>query len=175
MNIPLEVVPLTRAYWDRVASKTIAEIKAGRTPNPDILCNSQIKFGAFIEFLERQKISFDRIASGHYARIERTADSNKNDKVTVDLQMSADRLKDQTYFLAQLNQRQLSRCMFPLGVRPIRFDSERTLCAAGSLTKKEVRELAHVAKLPTCRRKDSQGICFLGKVRFSAFVQRHLG
>ena len=127
MNIPLEVVPLTRAYWDRVASKTIAEIKAGRTPNPDMHCNSQIKFGAFIEFLERQKISFDRIASGHYARIDRIGESNEDAAEEVYLQMSADPVKDQTYFLAQLNRKQLSRCMFPLGELSIPSDGEWTL------------------------------------------------
>eukprot|EP00210_Caulerpa_lentillifera_P001781 g1711.t1 len=157
LGVPLKVVPLTAEYWERVAAHTIAEIKTGRTPNPDMLCNSRIKFGAFLEFLESTKLKFDRIASGHYAKLDRQEDASGN--VCVELRLSKDRTKDQTYFLAQLNSQQLAKCIFPLG----------------DLLKSEVRQLATIAGLPTMQRKDSQGICFLGKVKFNDFVERHLG
>lgn len=104
----MEVVPLTETYWQRVALEAISQIKSGDTPNPDILCNSRIKFGAFVEFLDRQHRRFDRIASGHYARLTRSKD-------TIQLKTSPDAVKDQTYFLSQLNHQQLSKCLFPLG------------------------------------------------------------
>lgn len=155
-GVELHVVPLTDEYWDRVVAHSIAEIKAGRTPNPDILCNSRVKFGAFYEYLaSHQDHKFDRIASGHYARIIRGDDPDE----PVRLALAPDAVKDQTYFLAHLTQAQLSRVMFPLG----------------SLNKVEVRALAKAAGLPNQARQDSQGICFLGKVKFSEFVEQHLG
>lgn len=149
INVPLEVVPLQRAYWDRVVTYTINEIKAGRTPNPDLLCNEQIKFGAFYEAIGDR---FDIIATGHYARVEERDD-------LYHLMCSPDSIKDQTYFLALLTQQQLSRALFPIG----------------HLIKSEVRALAQKFNVPNKGRKDSQGICFLGKLKFSEFIKYHVG
>jgi tRNA U34 2-thiouridine synthase MnmA/TrmU len=109
--VELHVVHLTDEYWKLVVSHSISEIQAGQTPNPDILCNSRIKFGAFLQNVEDAQ--FDRIASGHYARVERAAING--DFVGARLLLSADQVKDQTYFLSHLTQAQLSRLMFPLG------------------------------------------------------------
>jgi tRNA-5-taurinomethyluridine 2-sulfurtransferase len=123
---------MTNAYWERVVSSSVNEIRAGRTPNPDMLCNSQVKFGAFFEYLEQLEngtlpadshpsheppIKFDRVASGHYARVvRRKADGSASDASEVaHLTLTPDAIKDQTYFLAHLTQSQLSRAMFPLG------------------------------------------------------------
>jgi tRNA-specific 2-thiouridylase len=148
-NIPLETINMQTEYWDSVVSYTIAEIKEGRTPNPDMFCNRLIKFGEFINKIEN---SFEKVASGHYARVE-----NLNDKFL--LKTSPDAIKDQTYFLAYLTHEQLSRALFPIG----------------SFEKKQIRELAHKYNLPNMSRKDSQGICFLGKIKFSDFIKHHLG
>ena len=148
-SIPLETINMQTEYWDSVVSYTIAEIKDGRTPNPDMFCNRLIKFGQFINKIEN---SFEKVASGHYARIE-----NINDKFI--LKTSPDSIKDQTYFLAYLTQQQLNRALFPIG----------------SYKKKQIRELAHKYDLPNMSRKDSQGICFLGKIKFSDFIKHHLG
>jgi tRNA methyl transferase len=262
-------VPLTEQYWQRVIGHCVHEIRCGRTPNPDVLCNSRVKFGAFYEHLEQSHDgTFDRITSGHYARVERApfdaaqsslgsaqdgvahvppapdgpaavrsteanladlqhrvraasaaaaaaspADSeersaqlspsgsavwgaagqfpdqarshpatpahalqdaprsrserdasksaatdahrNNTADAEVRLRVTPDAVKDQTYFLAQLSQRQLSRALFPLG----------------HFTKQKVRETAELIGLPTKSRKDSQGLCFLGKVKFSEFIK----
>ena len=149
LGVPLEVVSLQRDYWSLVVSYVIDQIRKGRTPNPDMLCNSTIKFGRFLDMFGNQ---FDFIASGHYAKIERVADQTF-------LKTSADRVKDQTYFLASLNRTQLKKCLFPLGDR----------------TKAQVRDYAHAQKLSNAKRKDSQGICFLGKIKFSDFIKHHFG
>lgn len=152
-NVPLTVVPFQKEYWERVVSYTIAEVKAGRTPNPDVLCNSQIKFGAFYEYISSQeKFYFDRIATGHYAQIE------EQDGQTF-LKMSPDPIKDQTYFLSQLSQEQVAKAIFPIG----------------HLQKEDVRKLAEKYALPNALRKDSQGICFLGQIAFDKFLEFHLG
>ncbi len=148
LNVPLEVLPLQNEYWDTVVTYTLTEIKEGRTPNPDIFCNSLIKFGQFYSKIDK---SFEKVASGHYARVE------ANGKFA--LKRSPDPVKDQTYFLAYLTQKQLSRALFPLG----RFN------------KSEVRELAEKSDLPNKARKDSQGICFLGQIKFAEFIKHHLG
>ena len=155
-GVELEVVPLTKEYWDRVVSYSIDEIKAGCTPNPDIMCNSKIKFGAFVDHLEASYPAgeWDRIASGHYARVDRESRPGE-----ATLCMSQDSKKDQTYFLASLRPDQVARCMFPIGCFP----------------KDEVRALASAFALPNRDRKDSQGICFLGKVNFDEFIEKHLG
>lgn len=149
VNVPLEVIPLQTEYWDNVVSYTISEIKEGRTPNPDIFCNSLIKFG---EFYDKINSSFEKVASGHYAQV-----------VPVDkgflLKTSPDPIKDQTYFLAYLTQKQLSRALFPIG----------------KFRKSEIRKLAENYKLPTMARRDSQGICFLGQIKFKEFIKHHLG
>lgn len=180
LGVPLEVVPLQKEYWARVVASAIAEVKKGRTPNPDIWCNSRVKFGAFYEFIGDE---YERIATGHYARIcevkERLVDSRcplplnrgralvarsimkkeENATKTVVLKKSPDKVKDQTYFLAHLKQEQLQRAMFPIG----------------KYAKAEVRELARKFNLPTKDRKDSQGICFLGKIKYRDFIREHLG
>lgn len=148
-GVPLQVVSLQKEYWERVVSYTIAEVKAGRTPNPDVLCNQQIKFGLFFDHIDA---SYEKVASGHYARVEKIED-------TFHLMRSPDAVKDQTYFLAYLNQKQLSRASFPIG----------------HLTKPQVRELARSYGLVNQDRKDSQGICFLGKIKFSDFIKQFLG
>ncbi|XP_002987902.2 uncharacterized protein LOC9663288 [Selaginella moellendorffii] len=155
VGVKLEIVHLTDVYWNKVVSKCITEVRAGRTPNPDIMCNTVVKFGAFLDHIDRTK--FDRVASGHYARVERYVDEQGT--IRARLMLSKDEVKDQTYFLSQLSQEQLGFLMFPLG----------------SLAKPEVRQLAHSLNLPNKDRKDSQGICFLGKVKFSDFISRHLG
>ena len=207
LGVTLKVVPLTNAYWDLVVTHSIDEIAKGRTPNPDVLCNSRVKFGAFREFLATEfPGEFDRVASGHYAAMDRStvADSDTSTVASVDastddrtvaststvtststdartyasvdtstsglenptrqtrtrkLVLSGDPRKDQTYFLAHLSQKQLRDLTFPIG----------------GLPKHKLREVAHAANLPNADRPDSQGICFLGKVKFSEFVAEHLG
>lgn len=149
LEVPLEIISMQQAYHDRVVSYMISEIKAGRTPNPDVLCNQFIKFGAFYDAIDA---SFEYVATGHYAQIEHTSDLSI-------LKKGNDPIKDQTYFLANLSQVQLRRALFPIGHLP----------------KHEVRVLAEQFNLPTAKRKDSQGICFLGKFNFAEFVQAHLG
>lgn len=148
-GVPLEVISLQKEYWDEVVTYTIAEVKAGRTPNPDILCNQRIKFGAFLRYMPAH---FDKVASGHYAQVQ------EKDGVYY-LKQSPDRIKDQTYFLSHLSQEQLSRTLFPIG----------------HLTKTEVRAYAEQFNLANKERKDSQGICFLGKLKFADFIRHHLG
>jgi tRNA-specific 2-thiouridylase len=148
-DVPLEVVPLQRAYHEHVIGATIAELEAGRTPSPDVLCNRLIKFGAFVDHVGT---SCDLVASGHHARVDHAASPSR-------LLKGADPVKDQTYFLSQLTQDQLRRSLFPIG----------------HLSKTEVRSEAHRLGLPNAGRPDSQGICFLGRVPYDAFVENHLG
>jgi tRNA-specific 2-thiouridylase len=149
LDVLLHVISLQKEYWQEVVGYTIAEIKVGRTPNPDILCNQRIKFAAFLNKIDN---SFEKIATGHYAQV------NMIDGKAV-LRMAPDAIKDQTYFLSHLSQEQLQRALFPIG----------------HLTKAEVRALAAQFDLPTKNRKDSQGICFLGKLDFADFLSHHLG
>ncbi len=148
-GVDLQVVPLQEQYYQKVVEHTIAELKSGRTPSPDILCNQRIKFGEFMNSIDA---GFDKIVSGHYAQIER-----KDDRYF--LKRSPDPVKDQTYFLSYLSQRQLARAWFPIG----------------GLHKTQVRQLAEKFDLPNKSRKDSQGICFLGKIKYPEFVKFHLG
>ena len=155
-RIPLEVISLQTEYWDSVVSYTIEEIREGRTPNPDIFCNSLIKFG---QFYDRIDSSFEKVASGHYARVvQRTPFGEKNNG-KYELKKSPDLVKDQTYFLAYLTQKQIARAVFPIG----------------DFNKKQIRELASQHDLPNKRRRDSQGICFLGQIKFNDFIKHHLG
>jgi len=149
IGVPLEVISLQKEYCKEIVNYTISEVKAGRTPNPDILCNSKVKFGVFFNSIDTD---YQKIATGHYAQID-----FKNGKFN--LVTSPDLIKDQTYFLAHLSQNQLSKALFPIG----------------HLSKKEVRLLAHTFDLPNKNRKDSQGICFLGKIKFKEFIKHHLG
>ena len=148
-NLPLKVVSLHEEYWDNVMAYTLRTVKEGLTPHPDMMCNKLIKFGFFEE---RWGKDFDKTATGHYASI-REIDGKYY------LATAADPVKDQTDFLAQISYEQLSHLLFPLG----------------DLPKKEVRRLAAEASLPNASRKDSQGICFLGKINYNDFLERHLG
>ncbi len=159
LNVELVIVPLQKEYHERVVSYTIQAVKEGRTPNPDVLCNSLVKFGAFFEVLGSE---YDKVATGHYAHVyeELVFDgTTKTNKSVFYLALTPDPIKDQTYFLAQLNQAQLSRVVFPLG----KFE------------KKEVRALAERFELANKDRKDSQGLCFLGKIKFRDFIKEHVG
>ncbi len=149
LGVPLEVVSLQTEYQDRIVQYVLQELKKGRTPSPDVLCNQQIKFGCFFEKLDS---SFDKVVTGHYAGIEEAEGEYY-------LKRGLDRVKDQTYFLYALSQAQLARLWFPIG----------------HLSKDEVRERARELALPNQSRKDSQGICFLGNIRYSEFVRYHLG
>ncbi|MDR1847222.1 MAG: tRNA 2-thiouridine(34) synthase MnmA [Bacteroidales bacterium] len=146
----METVSLHEEYWQSVVSYTIEAVRRGLTPNPDMMCNKFIKFGAFEHKWGKD---FDRIATGHYATT--TID---NEGLTW-LSTAKDKVKDQTYFLGQINYVEISRLMFPIG----------------NMLKSEVRETARKAKLPSAERKDSQGICFLGKINYNDFLQRYLG
>ncbi|HYV29431.1 MAG TPA: tRNA 2-thiouridine(34) synthase MnmA [Candidatus Eisenbacteria bacterium] len=148
-KVPLEVVPLQTEYQERVVSHVLSELKQGRTPSPDILCNQWIKFGLFFDKIDP---TFAKVVSGHYAQVEQ-----RDGKFL--LKRSPDAVKDQTYFLSRLSQQQLSRLWFPIG----------------HLTKKQVRQMARKLDLPNRERKDSQGICFLGKIKYPEFVRYHLG
>ena len=148
-GVPLEVVSLQREYYSRVVRYALDELRLGRTPSADIFCNRRIKFGLFGE---RISADFEKIASGHYAVLKRAGDSTL-------LCRSPDPVKDQTYFLSRQTGEQLSRSLFPIG----------------HLLKGEVRELASQFGLPNRDRKDSQGICFLGKIKYPDFVRYYLG
>ena len=148
-NIPLETVPMQKEYFDTIVAYTLKEVKAGRTPNPDVMCNNNIKFGLFLKKVNK---SYVKIATGHYARIEEKGGVSY-------LKISPDSVKDQTYFLSNLKQKQLRRLIFPIG----------------EMMKKEVRSLAKKYNLPNKNRKDSQGICFLGKFKYSEFIKHYFG
>ncbi len=144
-----DVISLQDEYWARVISYTIDSVKMGLTPNPDVMCNKMIKFGAFEEKYGK---AFDLISTGHYA-------STLVKEGVKCLATAKDSFKDQTYFLGQISQQQLDKLVFPIG----------------GLLKKEVREVAVNIKLPSAWRKDSQGICFLGKINYNDFIRRYVG
>ncbi|MDE6041953.1 MAG: tRNA 2-thiouridine(34) synthase MnmA [Muribaculaceae bacterium] len=148
-GVPFDVVSLHEEYWDNVMNYALETVRSGLTPNPDIMCNRIIKFGYFEE---RWGHEFDRTATGHYAtRVERDG--------LVWLGTAVDPVKDQTDFLARIRYDQLRHLLFPIG----------------DLPKARVRELAIECKMPNAFRKDSQGICFLGKINYNDFIRRHLG
>ena len=148
-GLPLEVVSLHEEYWDHVMEYALRTVKAGLTPNPDMMCNRMIKFGFFEQ---RWGKDFDMTATGHYATT-RVIDGVKY------LATAVDPVKDQTDFLAQITYEQLCHVMFPIGNMP----------------KEEVRRIAENAHLPNAYRRDSQGICFLGQIDYNDFIRRHLG
>ncbi len=148
-GLPLHEVSLHEEYWDHVMAYTLATVRKGLTPHPDMMCNKMIKFGFFEE---RWGKDYDAVATGHYASIREVEGKRF-------LATAADPVKDQTDFLAQISYSQLCHLMFPLGDIP----------------KSDVRRMAEEAGLPNARRKDSQGICFLGKIDYSDFIRRHLG
>ena len=149
IGIPYYSVNFAKEYMDRVFVHFLEEYKAGRTPNPDVLCNREIKFGPFLEYAK--KLGAEKIATGHYARVE------EKDGLYY-LKKAVDQNKDQTYFLNQLNQYQLSQVIFPIG----------------HLTKPELRKLAEEYNLSTSDKKDSTGICFIGERNFQKFLSDYL-
>jgi tRNA-uridine 2-sulfurtransferase len=153
LNIPFQAIDLSKEYRERIVDYMFAEYEAGRTPNPDILCNREIKFDIFLK--AAQKLKADFVATGHYCQ----KDSLEINGTTVHrLLAGADPNKDQSYFLCQLNQEQLSKALFPIG----------------HLQKSEVRKIAKEQDLVTADKKDSQGLCFIGKVRLPEFLQQQL-
>ena len=154
LDIPLHVVDLSEQYRKRVVEYMFSEYERGRTPNPDVLCNREIKFDVFLK--EAQKLGADFVATGHYCQ---KAEEIAHDGTTIyKLLAGADKNKDQSYFLCQLSQEQLRYAMFPIG----------------HIEKPEVRRIAEEQHLATAKRKDSQGICFVGKVDLPVFLQQKL-
>ena len=154
LDIPYYTVNFAKEYMDRVFSYFLSEYKAGRTPNPDVLCNREIKFGPFLE--EAKKLGADYIATGHYCKITHTKDEAGNPVHL--LQKAADENKDQTYFLNQLSQKQLESVLFPLQ----------------NMQKPEIRKIALEHGLATAKKKDSTGICFIGERNFRKFLNTYL-
>ncbi len=150
IGIDIEAVNFAAEYKDRVFAEFLREYSAGRTPNPDVLCNAEIKFNAFLD--HALKLGAECIATGHYARVRQTTEGQ------YELLKASDLTKDQSYFLHRLNQAQLSRSLFPLG----------------NLAKTQVREMAAQLGLPNARKKDSTGICFIGERPFRDFLNRYL-
>ena len=168
-RLPLEVIDLHKDYWDKVVDYTISQVRQGLTPNPDVMCNRLIKFGVFDERVGKD---YDIIATGHYAQTEEEiVNDNDNDSSTRQLVYSStkkelvwlctspDPVKDQTDFLAQLQPWQLQKACFPIGHLP----------------KNEVRAIAEREHLSAAHRKDSQGICFLGKIDYNDYIRKYLG
>lgn len=153
LGIPFQAIDLSVEYKDRIVDYMFAEYKAGRTPNPDILCNREIKFDIFLKAAEKLKADF--VATGHYCQ---KGEVRVEDQTVYQLLAGADSNKDQSYFLCQLNQSQLAKALFPIG----------------HLQKTEVREIAKKLNLVTADKKDSQGLCFIGKVRLPEFLQQQL-
>jgi len=149
LDIPIEVVNFSTEYKDRVFSNFLVEYQAGRTPNPDIICNAEIKFKAFLE--HAIQLDADYIATGHYAQIRKTGK-------LFQLLKAEDGTKDQSYFLYRLNQAQLAKALFPIG----------------HLYKREVRKIAEEIALANFAKKDSTGICFIGERPFREFLNRYL-
>ena len=153
LNIPFQTIDLSKEYQSRIINYMFDEYKMGKTPNPDILCNREIKFDIFLKLA--LNLGADYVATGHYCQVE---SFDKNNKKIYRLLSGDDHLKDQSYFLCQLTQKQLSKVIFPIG----------------KLTKKEVREIAKKNDLITAEKKDSQGLCFVGKVKLPDFLKQKL-
>ncbi len=153
LGIPFQTVDLSAEYKDRIVDYMFKEYEMGRTPNPDVLCNREIKFDVFLKIA--LDLGADYVATGHYCRKDVI---QKNGKEIYQLKSGIDSNKDQSYFLCQLSQEQLSKAMFPIG----------------ELTKPEVRKIAAEQELITADKKDSQGLCFIGKVRLPEFLQQKL-
>lgn len=150
IGVPYYSVNFEKEYWDSVFEYFLAEYRLGRTPNPDVMCNKEIKFKAFLDYA--MQLGADYVATGHYAQVKRDEDG------TVHMLRGVDNNKDQTYFLSQLSQEQLAKTMFPLG----------------HMEKSEVREIAKKAKLATAQKKDSTGVCFIGEKNFKEFLGKYL-
>lgn len=154
IGIPFKFIDLSDTYRKDVVDYMFSEYSKGRTPNPDVLCNSKIKFDAFLK--AAQSMGADYVATGHYCRGAEFLDENGNEVYRI--LAGVDGNKDQSYFLCQLNQEQLSKAIFPIG----------------DIEKPRVREIARQAGLPSAEKKDSQGICFVGKVDLPVFLQQKL-
>ncbi|MFC4094656.1 tRNA 2-thiouridine(34) synthase MnmA [Euzebyella saccharophila] len=154
LGIPFQTVDLSEQYKERIVDYMFAEYEKGRTPNPDVLCNREIKFDVFLKIA--LQLGADYVATGHYCRKATSVDANG--KEIYSLLAGVDGNKDQSYFLCQLSQEQLSKTLFPIG----------------ELTKPEVRKIAAENNLITADKKDSQGLCFIGKVRLPEFLQQKL-
>ena len=153
LGIPFQVIDLSKEYKKRIVDYMFQEYKVGRTPNPDILCNKEIKFDIFLS--KAESLGADYIATGHYCRKK---ESKKGNKIIYKLLEGKDNTKDQSYFLCQLNQIQLSKVLFPIG----------------DLNKTDVRKIAKENSLITANKKDSQGLCFVGKIKLPEFLQQKL-
>ena len=153
IGIPFQTVDLSKQYYSRIINYMFNEYERGRTPNPDVLCNREIKFDIFLEIAIN--LGADYIATGHYCQIEKIYN---DDKEIYRLLAGRDKNKDQSYFLCQLNQEQLSKSIFPIG----------------HMKKSEVRDLAKRNNLVTADKKDSQGLCFVGKVKLPDFLKQRL-
>lgn len=153
LGIPFQVVDLSEQYKERIVDYMFKEYELGRTPNPDVLCNREIKFDAFLKIA--LELGADYVATGHYCR---KGEELVNGETVYKLLAGKDKNKDQSYFLCQLSQEQLSKALFPIG----------------ELTKPEVRKIAAEQDLITAEKKDSQGLCFIGKVRLPEFLQQKL-
>nr|WP_282432395.1 tRNA 2-thiouridine(34) synthase MnmA [Metalysinibacillus jejuensis] len=149
IGIPYYAVNFEKQYWDKVFTYFLEEYKAGRTPNPDVMCNKEIKFKAFLA--HAKSLGADYVATGHYARV-------RHDETGSTMLRGVDNNKDQTYFLNQLSQAQLEHVLFPIG----------------EMEKKEVRKIAEAAGLATAKKKDSTGICFIGERNFKEFLSNYL-
>jgi tRNA (5-methylaminomethyl-2-thiouridylate)-methyltransferase len=154
LGIPFQVIDMSELYKERIVDYMFSEYEKGRTPNPDILCNREVKFDVFLQ--TALSLGADKVATGHYARVSSFMD--ERGKEIYQLLAGKDNNKDQSYFLCQLNQNQLSKALFPIG----------------ELTKPEVREIAREIGLVTADKKDSQGLCFIGKVSLPTFLQQQL-
>ena len=154
LGIPFQVIDMSELYKERIVDYMFAEYEKGRTPNPDILCNREVKFDVFLQ--TALSLGADKVATGHYARVSSFVDERGEE--IYQLLAGKDNNKDQSYFLCQLNQNQLSKALFPIG----------------ELTKPEVREIAREIGLVTADKKDSQGLCFIGKVSLPTFLQQQL-
>ena len=154
LGIPFQVIDMSELYKERIVDYMFSEYEKGRTPNPDILCNREVKFDVFLQ--TALSLGADKVATGHYARVSSFVD--ETGKEIYQLLAGKDNNKDQSYFLCQLNQNQLSKALFPIG----------------ELTKPEVREIAREIGLVTADKKDSQGLCFIGKVSLPTFLQQQL-
>ena len=150
IGIPYYSVNFEKEYWDRVFEYFLKEYRLGRTPNPDVMCNKEVKFQAFLEYA--LQLGADYVAMGHYARVE------KDENGVVRLLRGVDNNKDQTYFLSQLKQHQIKNILFPVG----------------ELEKKDVRKIAEEVGLATAKKKDSTGICFIGEKNFREFLSQYL-
>jgi tRNA-specific 2-thiouridylase len=153
VGVDIEAVNFAAEYKDRVFAEFLREYQAGRTPNPDVLCNAEIKFKAFLD--HAISLGADMIATGHYARVRKVREGSAS---RFELLKAMDETKDQSYFLHRLNQAQLSKTLFPLG----------------EIRKTEVRKIAEKLGLPNAKKKDSTGICFIGERPFRDFLNRYL-